>query len=187
MSGSSSLRHLLNPEPHTRHTPPPPTTREDNPTYLPRHPSLSTTDSDLDDFFLLEDSEEEQEQDTADMPPSTRNTIRRHSVVDLTDTPNPQSSSRTRKRSTEEGPPRKRGRITRENIEEVDLVDENPSAEEELRQAQQQATIRAQQAEVDAGPQKIGKLQCIICMESYTNATATACGMYIITTAVDSY
>jgi hypothetical protein len=61
-------------------------------------------------------------------------------------------------------------------VEEVDLLDEAPSVEEELLQAQQKATIKAQQEEVAAGPQKIGKRQCIICMENLTNATATACG-----------
>lgn len=196
MSGSSSLRHLLNPEPRGRdYSPPssPPRREEDNPTYRHRQPSLSTSDedsdsdSDADDFFLLEDSGDEQEQEEqgtpADMAPSTRGSARRQSVVDLTDTPDARPTSNRRKRSTDAGPAaRKKRRTTREPIEEIDLVDENPSVEEELRQAQQQATIRAQQAEVDAGPKKLGKLQCIICMESYTDATATACGRNVTIT-----
>lgn len=188
MSGSSSLHHLLNPEPRARHSQTPP------PSHQQRQPSpfSSDTDPDSDDFFTLEDSEDDE-----DMPPSTRNGARRHSVVDLTDTPDrpdPQPPSRQpapkRKRSTDEGPaPRKHNRRTRDrpDIEEYDLTEENPSVEEEMRQQQQQATIRQQQAEVDAGPQKIGSLQCIICMDSYTNATATACGLSSIIWAPYSF
>ncbi|SMR46028.1 unnamed protein product [Zymoseptoria tritici ST99CH_1E4] len=142
---------------------------------------------------------------SAAMPTAARRTAtsRRQSVVDLTSNSPPEATrpsaparvsrqpptttlgSRGRKRSADstgegDGLDRvlKRSRRMQGPVEEVDLLDENPSVEEELRQAQQQATIRAQQAEVAAGPQKIGKRQCIICMENYTNATATACGHF---------
>lgn len=182
-SGFSSLHHLLNPEPQSRqsHTPP----RRTLSAPLPRissSPAIGDSEEDLDEFFALEDLEDNDNETDVNMPLSTRNTSRRHSVVDLTDTPDttePTPSLR-RKRSTNEGPAQKRARIirTREDVEEYDLTEENPSVEEELRQAQQKATVHAQQAEIDAGPQKLGSLQCIICMDSYTNATATACGMF---------
>lgn len=188
-----SLRHLLNPEPQQSHSPPPfrrnnnpPPTRQRT-TPPPRIPSIPDSDFESDEFFTLEDSEED---DTAEMPATTRNT-RRHSIVDLTDTPDTNAHPLRRKRESDTdtdeggggGPSRKRGRRTTRgprdvDYEEIDLADENekPSAEEELLQAQQKATIRQQQAEVAAGPQRLGKLQCIICMEGYTDATATSCG-----------
>jgi hypothetical protein len=62
-------------------------------------------------------------------------------------------------------------------IEQLDLTNEAPSAEEELAQAQTAAAVLAQQAATSAsGPLKIGQRQCIICMENFTNITITACG-----------
>lgn len=67
-----------------------------------------------------------------------------------------------------------------QQIEALDLTNEAPSAEEELRQTQQEAAIRAQQAaqasNTSSAPLKIGRRQCIICMEPYTDATITQCG-----------
>jgi hypothetical protein len=188
-----SLRHLLNPEPLQSHSPPP-LRRNNNPpptrqrtTPPPRIPYIPDSDFESDEFFTLEDSEED---DTANMPATTRNT-RRHSIVDLTETPDTNAPPLRRKRESDTdeegggGPARKRGRRTTRgprdvDYEEIDLADEDekPSAEEELLQAQQKATIRQQQAEVAAGPQRLGKLQCIICMEGYTDATATSCGTF---------
>lgn len=63
------------------------------------------------------------------------------------------------------------------SVEEMDLTNEAPSAEEELLQSQQEQTIKSQQADTETnGPLKIGKRQCIICMENFTNATVTHCG-----------
>lgn len=62
----------------------------------------------------------------------------------------------------------------KENIEELDLTNEGPSADEELLQNQQQQLLATQQAAI--GVLKIGKRTCIICMEAYKNATVTTCG-----------
>lgn len=61
------------------------------------------------------------------------------------------------------------------DIEQLDLTNEAPSAEEEIAAAQSAATILAQQP-TSTGPLKIGQMQCIICMEPFTNATITHCG-----------
>lgn len=61
-------------------------------------------------------------------------------------------------------------------IEELDLTNEAPSAEEELAQTQQAQLLLAQQPSDPSGPLKIGQRTCIICMESFTNATITSCG-----------
>lgn len=204
---SAPLDHLLNPEPSSHSNsrqrqqpapryPPAVASRHINLLRSPLNLEGSSTsvldsnnDTDTDDIFTfledIDDSEAEEEENlpttATNMPAATRNSTRRHSVVDLTETPDTHSTSRRRKRSEDEGgpAPRKRGRVSKEDVEEIDLAeDENPSAEEELRQAQQQDAIRAQQAEMDAGAKKLGKMQCIICMESYTDATATACGMF---------
>ncbi|EMC98484.1 hypothetical protein BAUCODRAFT_427975 [Baudoinia panamericana UAMH 10762] len=122
-----------------------------------------------------------------DMPLSTRQR-RRGSFVDLTNeatSPPTLNRRRTQPRSlkraaedaiAESSGPAKRTRPA-SVIEELDLTNENPSAEDELLAHQQAATVAAQQAsEASGGPQKIGKRQCIICMENYTNMTATHCG-----------
>lgn len=126
----------------------------------------------------------------AAMPP--RRNANHNSYVDLTNDASPpgQSSRSPRqpislKRSAEgssQGRSKKRTKRTAEdkaNIEELDLTNEAPSAEEELLQNQQKEAIKAQQASDDndpSGPLKIGKRQCIICMENFTNATITSCG-----------
>lgn len=130
------------------------------------------------------------------MPATTRRRQRaERSIVDLTNDSSPPRDSegatstrqpRNRKRSATESTPQtrptKRSRRSDSDepspkIEELDLTNEAPSAEEELRQAQQQAAIKAQQAaEESKGPLKIGKRQCIICMEKFTDATITHCG-----------
>ncbi|KXT01561.1 hypothetical protein AC578_6342 [Pseudocercospora eumusae] len=153
------------------------------------HTPASNNHSDSQEFVTLEDSETDRS-----MPPASRRrtTGRRSTAVDLTSAASsPEvsaSASRpsrsTRKRSADdtnagEGRAPKRKRPVAENIEEVDLTNEAPSAEDELLQAQQQETIKTQQAaEESSGPQRIGKRQCIICMENYTNCTATACGHF---------
>lgn len=123
--------------------------------------------------------------DESDMPSSTRARQRgTAATVDLTNdsspTRDPPSQPRSLKRSAEESNSQardaKRPRRS-SNIEELDLTNEAPSAEEELRQKQQAAAIAAQQAaSTSSGPLKIGKRQCIICMEPFSNATITHCG-----------
>ncbi|KAK5136915.1 hypothetical protein LTR08_001422 [Meristemomyces frigidus] len=120
-----------------------------------------------------------------DMPPTTRR--QRSSFVDLTtgpsSPPQPQPVPRLPKslkravQDAEGGRSAKRSRATSQHVDELDLTEEAPSAEEELQRNQQEKTIAAQQAEQEnTGPQKIGQRQCIICMENYTNATVTQCG-----------
>lgn len=131
-----------------------------------------------------------QSESEANMPPITRRRPHprdNNSVVDLTSASSPPqrpAAPRSLKRSAQESaasasqPTTKRPKPTPTNLpEELDLAEENPSAEDELVAAQQAQTIAAQQAEEeDTGPLKIGKRQCIICMEPYTNATVTHCG-----------
>lgn len=142
-----------------------------------------------DDFLTLGESSSDSE--AAVMPPTTRHRAanRRASVVDLTTgmTPNssdqePQSARTGMKRAAESSIGRtakRRGIGPAEDIEVLDLAEEAPSAEEELRQQQQRETIKAQQAAQESEvPQRIGQRQCIICMENYTDASVTSCGMY---------
>lgn len=145
--------------------------------------------SDNQGFVTIEDSETD-----SSMPATTRrraSAARRTSIVDLTDAAShaDASSSRPlwpRKRSADtsnagEGPATKRKRSVRESepVEELDLTNGAPMAEDQLLQAQQQEVIKAQQAAQEStGPQRIGKRQCIICMENYTNCTATSCGHF---------
>ncbi|EME47543.1 hypothetical protein DOTSEDRAFT_69481 [Dothistroma septosporum NZE10] len=152
-----------------------------------------TPQSNLSDgeFVTLEDPSGDSTD--SDMPTATRarnngsRNRRGSAVVDLTATTQATSTqqSRRRKRSADEiageaGRAPRRRRISTERIEEIDLAnDEAPSAEEELLQQQQQDAIKLQQSrQDDEGPQKIGKRQCIICMENFTNCTATSCGHF---------
>lgn len=117
------------------------------------------------------------------MPPTRRS--QRTSVVDLTEGSPRSTTSRQPKRSRStdadaaSSSTRTKRRKASRDIEEIDLANEAPSAEEELLQAQQQEAIRTQQqATEDAIPQKIGQRSCIICLENFTNCTATACGHF---------
>lgn len=138
------------------------------------------------EFISLEDtdSEDEEEIEVPDMPPTRRS--HRTSVVDLTEGSPRQSTSRQPKRkrlatdaiAASSSTDSKRHKPSA-GIEEIGLANEAPSAEEELVQAQQQkATEAQQQALEDAMPQKIGQRSCIICLENFTNCTATACGHF---------
>ena len=141
---------------------------------------------DIDDILTNVDTESEAE----NMPPNTR----RRSIVDLTNDSSPPAESprprqpKSLKRVAQEsaqGQSSKRRKGTSRSvkadeaaeIEQLDLTNEAPSAEEELAQAQTAAAVLAQQAATSAsGPLKIGQRQCIICMENFTNITITACG-----------
>lgn len=130
------------------------------------------------------DSDDEAlEEPDAAMPPRTRQP--RPSFVDLTQDspPTTAQSLRPNKRRAEDdaagegSQATKRGRISLEGIEEIDLVGKEPSAEEALLESQQREAIRSQQAATDDdGPQRIGQRSCVICMENFTNVTATHCG-----------
>lgn len=131
-----------------------------------------------------------QHEDPDNMPPTTRqHRLRRTNVVDLTAEPSspppashprPQPGSLKRSAEADAEPSGQRSTkrprpslLTTEDVEEIDLSNSNeaPSADDELIAA----AILAQQKE-EAGPFRIGKRQCIICLDSYTNATVTHCG-----------
>lgn len=144
----------------------------------------SPTDEASDEFFDLEDTSDEDDIPLSRaMPPSTRANSGR-ATVDLTDGGSSTSrQQRGTKRkaeassSSEAGrPSKRRGSTKKEDVEEIDLANEAPSAEEELLQQQRQDAIKSQQAADGKGPQKLGKRQCIICLDSITNCTTTACG-----------
>lgn len=135
------------------------------------------------EFVTLEDTDSDDDDDDDDhMAPRRRR--QPSAIVDLTEgSPDPARQPK-RKRSADNasstGDARaKRRRASAEEIEEIDLSNEAPSVEEELLQAQQQEAIRVQQQALeDSAPQRIGKRQCIICLENFTNCTATACGHF---------
>ncbi|KAI7281199.1 hypothetical protein KC343_g934 [Hortaea werneckii] len=142
------------------------------------------------DFETLHTPEHSPAPDTENMPASTRRRANQgNSIVDLTAPSSPilpssgssapRSLKRTAEDAQEEGRSKRRKSATKSNpIDELDLTNEAPSAEDELRQGQQASAVAAQQqADTDASASlKIGRRQCIICMEPYTNATVTACG-----------
>lgn len=151
----------------------------------PDTPASSFDGIDIDDILNTDDE--------SDMRSSTRRRQRgTTATVDLTTDSSPTRDApgepRSLKRSAEESSSQARAKRTRRssnanearsptNIEELDLTNEAPSAEEELRQTQQASAIAAQQAAAtSSGPLKIGKRQCIICMEPFTDATITHCG-----------
>ncbi|KAI6984488.1 hypothetical protein KC332_g7839 [Hortaea werneckii] len=142
------------------------------------------------DFETLHTPENSPPRDTENMPASTRRRANQgNSIVDLTapSSPIPQSGGSSAPRSLkraaedaqEENRSKRRKSATKpKSIDELDLTNEAPSAEDELRQGQQASAVAAQQqADTDTSASlKIGRRQCIICMEPYTNATVTACG-----------
>lgn len=119
-----------------------------------------------------------------DNMPRTRRAHRapNNNTVDLTQSPNISTAhqSRTRKRESvsDAGSATKRARRAVVEDDEV-FEDEAPSAEAELLQAQQADALKMQETHNDEEAVKIGKRNCIICLESYTNATTAACGKHL--------
>jgi hypothetical protein len=110
------------------------------------------------------------------------------SVVDLTAESPPMtaaSTSHDRKRerrvsTSTEGRSQKRKRPAGGGVEEIGLAEDATTAEEDVLRAQQIEAIRSQQvADDDDGLQRIGQRQCVICMENFTNITATHCGEFV--------
>ena len=124
------------------------------------------------------------------MAPSRHSRSRRAAdefQVDLTQSPvnSATQQSRTRKRSSisdegASGSAKKRVKGPPVVVDEDDVFeDEAPSAEAELLQAQQADALKMQETnKEDAAAVKIGKRNCIICLESYTNATTAICGKH---------
>jgi hypothetical protein len=102
-------------------------------------------------------------------------------TVDLTQSPNHATThqSRTRKReSSSEGESAKK-RVKQVVLDEDDVFeDEAPSADAELLQAQQADALKMQETSKEDAVVRIGKRNCIICLENYTNATTAACGKH---------
>jgi hypothetical protein len=103
-------------------------------------------------------------------------------TVDLTQSPNISTThqSRTRKResSSDGGSAKKRARQVVLDDDDV-FEDEAPSAEAELLQAQQADALKMQETNKEDAVVKIGKRNCIICLENYTNATTASCGKHL--------
>lgn len=157
---------------------------DDDSTPQSTRPSTRVSDRASEELVTLEDTDEE------DIMPITRrcNNNGGSATVDLTSGASASTSqqrARGRKRSadsstTTEGRATKRGRTSQEDIEEIDLSNDAPSAEEELLQQRQKEAIKLQQAsEEDNGPFKIGQRTCIICMENFTNCTIASCGEHV--------
>lgn len=98
------------------------------------------------------------------------------------------SASRVRKRSSAqsraEPPPNKRPRLSpsgsRSNaidIEEVDSADEG-NAQILLDKERVDLVKTQQNKNGDETPKRFGEMNCIICLDNFTNLTATACGMF---------
>jgi hypothetical protein len=102
-------------------------------------------------------------------------------TVDLTQSPSVSTThqSRTRKResSSDGGSAKKRARQVVVDDDDA-FEDEAPSAEAELLQAQQADALKMQETNKEDAVVKIGKRNCIICLENYTNATTASCGKH---------
>lgn len=155
-------------------------------TPLSTQPSTRHSDRASEEFAALEEDTDEEEEVVVMAPSRRRTTQRVQPTVDLTTSTSredaPSQRSGVRKRSIDssgagEGRAPKRSRVPQGDIEEIDLTNGAPSAEEELRQQQQRDAIKLQQAADESrGPHRIGKRTCIICMENFTNCTIASCG-----------
>lgn len=130
-----------------------------------------------------------------DMPPTTRTsadsaTARSgrlsNGYVDLTATAESPPPPRRKREASESGPSAKRQRRTDGtagssgspatlDIEEVDLTEEKPSVRDILRKQREDA-INAQ-TKPEEKATTFNNFNCVICMDTPTDLTATACGM----------
>ena len=55
----------------------------------------------------------------------------------------------------------------------------NQQAQEKKEETQRVALVKRQH-ELSKVPPKLAAIQCVVCMESMTDITATACGMYVV-------
>jgi hypothetical protein len=139
--------------------------------------SILDTNSQVIDSDSNDDDENE---DNEDMPRRSAAA----NTVDLTQSPNvPTTQSRTRKRNSSSdggasGSARKRARRAVVVDEDDVFEEEAPSADAELLQAQQAEALKMQKTNKDDAVVKIGKRNCIICLENYTNATTAICGKH---------
>lgn len=131
--------------------------------------------------------------DTRDMPPATRarpGASQRparlpNGYVDLTSTPD--SPPPRRKRDSSSPGPSKRARrndgsaaqparAEAPRLEDVDLTDDRPTVHEVL-QKQREDAVKAQ-AKPEETATTFNSFTCVICMDTPTDLSATACGMF---------
>ena len=142
--------------------------------------SILDTNSQVIDSDSNDDNDDDDNNE--DMPRSRRSAAA--DTVDLTQSPNvPTTQSRTRKRNSSSdggasGSARKRTRRAVVVDEDDVFEEEAPSADAELLQAQQAEALKMQKTNKDDAVVKIGKRNCIICLENYTNATTAICGKH---------
>ncbi|KAL9125866.1 MAG: hypothetical protein Q9217_004998 [Psora testacea] len=73
--------------------------------------------------------------------------------------------------------PAKKRKITKTEIDEVDLRDVDSDSElARVLERQRANTVKGQQEEADR-PTKLANLTCVVCMEEMTNMTATHCAL----------
>ena len=110
------------------------------------------------------------------MPPTTR-TKRRASRSIPSDAPSTAESSNKRRKTALRGEGREK--MMKEVIDpaEVDLTQVNDdNSLDKVLETQQEMAIKAQREEQGDKPVRFSGLQCIICLETMTNITATHCG-----------
>ncbi|KAG8631393.1 hypothetical protein KVT40_000533 [Elsinoe batatas] len=84
----------------------------------------------------------------------------------------PQSRKRVAIDSGRERP--KKMRQNSEDLEEINLTSDDPM--EAVLEQERQELVKSQQKDDEDGPKPFGKMSCIICMDNFTDVTATACG-----------
>lgn len=132
------------------------------------------------------------------MPPAQSSTDRSarlgNGYVDLTSTPDAteglRASRRTRHSSPSPGPSSKRvkqndgtplkreTRRTEATVEEIDLSDDKQTVQDVL-QKQREEAVKAQQKPEEKAT-TFNTFTCVICMDTPTDLTATACGMSLL-------
>ena len=141
---------------------------------------LDTNSQVIDSDNDSDDDDDENE----DMPLLSRAAGAASNTVDLTQSPNIPTTrqSRTRKRnsSSDGGASGSAKKRTRRVVVDVDecFEEEAPSADAELLQAQQADALKMQETNKEDAVVRIGKRNCIICLENYTNATTASCGKH---------
>ena len=76
----------------------------------------------------------------------------------------------------------KRARLSpsSDDVEEIDLATEEGSEQKLLGKERTELVKTQQGGDDDDGPKSFGKMSCIICLDNFTNLTATACGMFAL-------
>ncbi|PNS19279.1 hypothetical protein CAC42_2456 [Sphaceloma murrayae] len=91
----------------------------------------------------------------------------------------PSSAPRPRKRSgsaTATSRPKRSRALDSAEVEEVNLTDDKEPMEVLLERERQELVQLQQGKENEEAPKPLGRINCIICMDNFTDLTATACG-----------